>query len=196
MPATEETYRSQPILHLVFAISSIAMLLSIVWMVVADHFRPWKQVQREFQKIEREKLKASLEEKLKEQEAKNQRPDRGGRPQDPGGRGECRGAGQPRFASSTGSSTSWAARSQLLDMQRRFKKAELDSKRSLYDGMIDRNEEAAARAYLASVVSGAEPQLDELSTELEKAEKERRRPRPRRKTCSTTWPTWRRRRSG
>ena len=49
MPATEETYRSQPTLHLVFAISSIAMLLSTVWMVMADHLRPWKEVQREFQ---------------------------------------------------------------------------------------------------------------------------------------------------
>ena len=28
-------------------------------------------------------------------------------------------------------------------MQQRFKKAELDSKRSLYDGMIDRGEERA-----------------------------------------------------
>ena len=50
MPATEETYARQPILHLVFAISSIAMTLAIVWMVMADHLRPWKEVQREFQR--------------------------------------------------------------------------------------------------------------------------------------------------
>ena len=36
-----------------------------------------------------------------------------------------------------------------LDMERRFKKTELDSKRSLYDGMIDRAEEQSARVYLA-----------------------------------------------
>ena len=60
MPATEETYRPQPILHLVFAISSIAMLLSIAWMVAADHLRPWKEVQREFQTIERKKLDPNL----------------------------------------------------------------------------------------------------------------------------------------
>ena len=48
MPATEETYRRQSTLHLVFAISSIAMLLSTVWMVMADHMRPWKEVQRSF----------------------------------------------------------------------------------------------------------------------------------------------------
>ena len=52
MPATEETYRSQPTLHVVFAITSIAMTLAIVWMIMADHLRPWKQVQREFHRIE------------------------------------------------------------------------------------------------------------------------------------------------
>src|SRR5271168_2185091 len=72
MPATEETYRRQPTLHLVFAISSIAMLLSTVWMVLADHIRPWKQVQREFQQVEREKLEASEQAKLEEQKKKYQ----------------------------------------------------------------------------------------------------------------------------
>ena len=66
MPATEETYRRQPILHLVFAISSIAMLLVTIWMVMADHLRPWKGVQREFQRVEREKLKVSEKEKQEE----------------------------------------------------------------------------------------------------------------------------------
>src|SRR5580698_9449593 len=72
MPATEETYRRQPTLHLVFAISSIAMLLSTVWMVLADHIRPWKQVQREFQQVERKKLEESEEDKLNEQKKKYQ----------------------------------------------------------------------------------------------------------------------------
>src|SRR5689334_7476368 len=67
MPATEETYRRQPTLHIVFAISSIAMLMSIVWMIMADHLRPWKQVQREFHDVEREKLKATEQQKKKEQ---------------------------------------------------------------------------------------------------------------------------------
>ncbi len=58
MPATEETYRSQPTLHLVFALTSIGMMLSFVWMIAADHLRPWKGIQREFQQIEREKLEA------------------------------------------------------------------------------------------------------------------------------------------
>jgi len=56
MPATEETFYKQPTLHLIFAISSIAMLLATAWMIVVDHVRPWKQVQREFHVIERDKL--------------------------------------------------------------------------------------------------------------------------------------------
>ena len=173
MPATEETYRPQPILHLVFAISSIAMLLSIVWMVVADHFRPWKQVQREFQEVEREKLEKSPRGEAEGAEAEEPGADRGG------GRRRSR---RPRQSAEQRASEirqldreldKQGGKVQLLDMQRRFKKAELDSKRSLYDGMIERNDEAGARAYLATVVSGAERELDDLSKELETAEKER-----------------------
>src|ERR671916_836287 len=66
MPATEETYRSQPTLHVVFAITSIAMTLAIVWMIMADHLRPWKQVQRDFHRIEDAKLRAAEAAKRKE----------------------------------------------------------------------------------------------------------------------------------
>src|SRR5262249_26091082 len=143
MPATEETYRRQPTLHLVFAISSIAMLLATVWMVMADHLRPWKQVQREFQLIEREKLNQAekekqdeLDTKFKSQldginskiEAANKRADEQ--------------YGQIRAIDSQISKLD--ATAEELDMQRRFKKTELDSKRSLYDGMIDRAEERTA----------------------------------------------------
>ena len=66
MPASEETYRSQPNLHLVFALTSVAMLLSFVWMIAADHLRPWKETQREFHYIEDAKLR--VEEKKRADE--------------------------------------------------------------------------------------------------------------------------------
>src|SRR3954451_3139695 len=72
MPASEETYRKQPVLHSVFAISSIAMTLSIVWMIVADHFRPWKTIQREFQVVEEGKLRVTEAQKEAEQKEKSQ----------------------------------------------------------------------------------------------------------------------------
>jgi mono/diheme cytochrome c family protein len=42
MPATEQTWRSSKLLHTVFGVSSLAMLLATVWMLVYDHNRPWK----------------------------------------------------------------------------------------------------------------------------------------------------------
>jgi hypothetical protein len=65
MPAKEDTYRSQRALHIVFAVSSIAMFASITWMIVVDHFREWKNVQRDFVKFDAAKTeKDSREAKL------------------------------------------------------------------------------------------------------------------------------------
>jgi plasmid replication initiation protein len=52
MPAKEDTYRNQRALHIVFALSSIAMFASITWMIVVDHFREWKNLQRDFVKFD------------------------------------------------------------------------------------------------------------------------------------------------
>jgi cbb3-type cytochrome oxidase cytochrome c subunit len=168
MPASEETYRRQPTLHLVFAISSIAMLLSTVWMVLADHIRPWKQVQRQFQVVEREKLEAQEKQKLEEQKTKYQAKI-----------DEIDAKIKAAEESSAQRSSDLKAIDReldklggtvdRLDTQRRFQKADLDSKRSLYDGMIDRAEERQARTYLSTVVADAEKTLEELSIELEKA---------------------------
>ncbi len=95
MPATEETYRRQPTLHLVFAISSIAMLLATVWMVMADHLRPWKQVQREFQLIEREKLNASEKEKQDELNTKYKSQLDQIDAENRSGQCQCRGTAEP-----------------------------------------------------------------------------------------------------
>jgi cbb3-type cytochrome oxidase cytochrome c subunit len=169
MPATEETYRRQPTLHLVFALSSIAMLLSTVWMVMADHLRPWKQVQRDFQQVERKKLEKSKEDKLKEQKAKSEAELE-----------RINNEIQAALSSSEGQAgklnviekqlAGLEAQTEGLDIQRRFKKAELDSKRSLYDGMIDREEEREARTYLRTVVEGTEKELVALSKQLEEAQ--------------------------
>ena len=48
MRATEKTYYNIKRLHLVFAAASLALLAVTVWMVAADHYRPWKEYQRTF----------------------------------------------------------------------------------------------------------------------------------------------------
>src|SRR6185437_3937016 len=107
-----------------------------------DHLRPWKQVQREFQKVERDKLEASLKEKQDEQQQKYkaQIDEIDQKIKDAKAGAEAQAAEIARLDRELDKE---GGKVQLLDMQRRFQKAELDSKRSLYDGMIERNEEAA-----------------------------------------------------
>src|SRR5262249_54275640 len=149
MPATEETYRSQRTLHVVFAVSSIAMTLSIVWMIMADHLRPWKQVQRQFHYVEEAKLRASEKEKLKEQQAKYQQ-------QLEAIDAEIKRAEDARYERAgeirevQGQIRKLGGTFERIDTARKFTKAELDSQRSLYDGLIDRGEERAAVVYMKS----------------------------------------------
>lgn len=46
MPATEQTWRSMPVMHRVFAVACVAMFLATLWMFYDDHFnRGWKSYQ-------------------------------------------------------------------------------------------------------------------------------------------------------
>ncbi len=48
MPATEQTWRNTKWLHLVFGLTSLAMLLVTLWMFADDHNREWKNYQQTF----------------------------------------------------------------------------------------------------------------------------------------------------
>ena len=74
MPATEQTWRNSKLLHLVFGITSLAMLVTTLWMLAADHLREWKDVQRKFRDIETWTLQSRLDEqKTKGFEVETQR---------------------------------------------------------------------------------------------------------------------------
>ena len=45
MPATEQTWRSQKLLHVVFGASALVMGVATVWMTAKDHNREWKRIQ-------------------------------------------------------------------------------------------------------------------------------------------------------
>src|SRR5262249_27505604 len=171
MPATEETYRGQPTLHVIFAISSVAMLLSIVWMIMADHLRPWKQVQREFHDVERDKLRATEQQKLAEQretvQGKIDEIDAKIRQADQEAAQRDRAAAIGRLDREL---NGLGGKAEQLDTRRKFKKAELDSLRSLYDGMIERGEGREAGGDLDTTVYKAERELNELSLRLEEAQ--------------------------
>ncbi len=53
MPATEKPSRDQRVLHMVFAGTSVVMLISTFLMFAQDHYRPWKPFQRQSRDIER-----------------------------------------------------------------------------------------------------------------------------------------------
>ncbi len=48
MRAQDATYYNIKQLHAVFAVSAVLFLAATVWMLVADHYRPWKRYQRTF----------------------------------------------------------------------------------------------------------------------------------------------------
>jgi mono/diheme cytochrome c family protein len=52
MAATDQFYRSQRTLDIVFAVSCVLMLVSVVWMFAADYNREFKHVQREFRDVD------------------------------------------------------------------------------------------------------------------------------------------------
>ena len=62
MPATEQTWRDSKLLHLVFGLSSLAMLIATIWMLAADHRREWKTYQQTFQGVETWTARARLSE--------------------------------------------------------------------------------------------------------------------------------------
>src|SRR5260370_40083260 len=52
MAATDQKYRNQKTLDVVFAVSCLLMFFSIMWMLYDDYNRPFKQVQRKFRDVE------------------------------------------------------------------------------------------------------------------------------------------------
>jgi mono/diheme cytochrome c family protein len=64
MAATDQTYRKQKTLDVVFAVSSILMVLSIFWMLWQDYNREFKHVQRKFRDVEDEVFLRAMVAKL------------------------------------------------------------------------------------------------------------------------------------
>ena len=52
MPANEQTWRNLKVLHVVFAVAAVLLLVATVFMLAADHDRPWKKYARGFRNLE------------------------------------------------------------------------------------------------------------------------------------------------
>jgi hypothetical protein len=68
MAATDQPYRSQRILDIVFAVSCVVMLLSVVVMFAQDYYRPFKVEQREFRNVETAVFERSMIDRLPDEE--------------------------------------------------------------------------------------------------------------------------------
>ena len=54
MAATDQPYRNQKTLDIVFGVSCVLLLVSTGWMFCDDHNRPYKPIQRKFRDVEEE----------------------------------------------------------------------------------------------------------------------------------------------
>ena len=52
MPANEQTWYDLKLMHFVFGVSTLAMLITTIWMLAADHNREWKRYQNATQRID------------------------------------------------------------------------------------------------------------------------------------------------
>src|SRR5438045_2786729 len=64
MAATDQNYRNQKTLDIIFAVSCVLMLLSIVWMFWQDYSREFKRVQREFRDVDEALTERSMLDRL------------------------------------------------------------------------------------------------------------------------------------
>ncbi len=159
MPAKEDTYRNQKALHIVFAVSSIAMMASIIWMIAKDHFREWKMVQRDFMKYDAAKTQQDAEAaKSLADEAEMKRLD--------GELDEARQAAAGEVAEASKTIRDVLGKVQKADQALAFQKADRDSIASLYDIEVDKKNETGANRFKLEL-DGIDARIDELRRESE-----------------------------
>lgn len=165
MPATEETWRDQYKLHIVFAVSSALMFVSIVAMMAEDHLREWKATQREFRRLdaartaqEAEETRAQLSERTAQLEAAVAQSER-----DVAAQEETVSEIRSRL-------TNLEGQEQSRRMAWLFARANRDEIRSKYDLAVRDGAPQPELYELQAKVDAADERVDERRSELEKVE--------------------------
>src|SRR5260221_7918666 len=159
MAASDATYRNQKVLHIIFAISSIVMLLTIVGMFAEDYYRDWKVEQRWFRDVEEEMAKRGLlaatpsDKQLDDIVATEQAV------------AAARKNVENAKKEIEKNHADHLLKMEKTDIQQRGIKADLDSKKSFYDQAVERDP-ANRAASPAAVKFKAE--IDQLNTEYQK----------------------------
>src|SRR5712691_8012132 len=68
MAATDKPYRNQKTLDIVFAVSCLLMLVSLIWMFADDYVKKWKSAQRDFRDVEEAVAERAMLDRLPDDE--------------------------------------------------------------------------------------------------------------------------------
>ncbi len=164
MAATDQTYRNQRALDVVFGVSCVLMLLSILWMFVQDFNREFKTVQRQFRDVEEALNEHMMLAKLpsKEDVAEKRKAIADARAELEAAKKKVQPVERDLMA-----------RHDIQDNKYREIKADYDSKMSLYNIAIEHYGKAAdpaARERLDREVKERFAELEKLQKELSDAQ--------------------------
>jgi mono/diheme cytochrome c family protein len=162
MAATDQHYRNQKTLDIVFAVSCIAMLLCTLWMFWDDYSKPWKREQRVFRDVETAMNERAMIAKLPDEDAVARKRDATKAAR------EARDKGQAAIADKM---STLQARRDIQDATYRTIKADYDAQASYFviasDDVTAAQGDQKKRAEVRK--TGDRKVLDELATKLAKA---------------------------
>jgi mono/diheme cytochrome c family protein len=165
MAATDQTYRSQKILDIVFALTCVLMLVSIIWMFAQDYNREFKQVQRKFRDVDEALTERQLLEKLPDVDQVQEAVDQ---------RAHAEAELERVKAESRRSIRPLLTEKARREAEFQSIKADFDSVTSLYNLAVEQRDEAPdsdRRASLQAAVDRRGKQVEELDAKLVSAQK-------------------------
>jgi cytochrome c2 len=159
MAATDQNYRNRKMLDIVFAVTCVLMLVTIIWMFFQDYNREFKHVQRKFRDVDEALTERQLLEKLPNAEQLQQATDQ-------------RGKAAAEFQQ-VKDATEKANRSLLAEKAQREAdyqgiKADYDSLVSLYNLAVEKRDEGEPdrQQALQADVDKRKQEVDALGTRL------------------------------
>lgn len=163
MAATDQTYRNQKTLDVVFAVSCILMLIGTLWMFWQDYDRPFKHVQREFRDVEEAMNEYQMLGQLPSQEQVDAARKKVS---------EAKKKYEEVHDSVRGKERELMAKHDLADNAYRSIKADLDSKASLYNIAVEHlgKAEPSRQQEMQAEVKRLDKEMGDLQSQLAKAQ--------------------------
>jgi mono/diheme cytochrome c family protein len=169
MAASDSTFRKTRTLNIVFAVSSIVMLITIIGMFAEDYFRDWKIEQRLFYDVEEEMAKREILASAPSDESVAQIAARERELR------EKKDLLKTKRAEMETSLGDLPARKLKAENQKADVKAKVDSIKSLYDIAVEQHPDGTASAEAQALqrqLNELQAQLQAVTDEVEKNQKE------------------------